>query len=191
MNPQPPVLETGALPVELLPSDGHRPPPKRRCGRASARWFDHQTDECTGSTRRWSNRGAGLRWCQDESMTTSASAGVASGAGSARSPGPYLCPNRCDHGIGDPGRRRQSQGPQSGRAAGRRLRRWRAGLSDTGLHRRRRRRGMPRSPQPPVHPRRGPAGTQRSDRGQDRARLRVPGRRRERAGDERRKTGGL
>ena len=100
-------------------------------------------------------------------------------------------PHRGHRRVGDAGRRRQGEGAQGGRPAGDRLRRRRAGLPDPGLHRRGRRRGVPRPAQPPLHPGRRAARAQAGDRRQDRARLRLRRRAGPGAGHQRRQAGGL
>ena len=77
------------------------------------------------------------------------------------------------------------------RATGDRFRGRRTRLPDPGLHRRGGRRRLPRPPQPPLHPRRRPARAQGGDRGEDRARLRLPGQRGAGAGHQRRQAGRL
>ena len=125
LNPQPPVLETGALPIELRPFDAvpHQPTNAYE-GRLYA---DLLRGESTVRPLAGSNPVPSVRWA-------------------ARGPIPHaqgcahdftrLPSHRRHHRVRHAGRGRQGQGPQGRRTAGHRLRRRRARLPDAGPHRR-------------------------------------------------------
>ena len=170
LNPQPSVLETDALPVELVPSDGS--PTARPPEPVSRAWPKHVENHQTGSlrggptaeskprrrTRTAPGRSpAPLRWSR---MTTAP-------IRLAPCP-PRLRPDRRHHRVRHARGRREGQGAQGRGPAGDRLRRRRARLPDPRLHRRGRGRGLPRPEEPPLHPGRRAARAEEGDRREDR-----------------------
>ncbi len=81
--------------------------------------------------------------------------------------GGHLRPDRRDRRVCHPGGRREGQGTQGRRPAGHRLRRGRARLPDSGLHRRGGAAGVRGAAVSQVHPGRGPAGAARGRGRQD------------------------
>ena len=178
LNPQPSVLETDALPVELVPSGGTRrdsgPHPTATC--TTWAWQslgeNHQSRESTGRAEGESNRprqrrsGPPLRWVHDRGpLHQRPSREPTRPAG--------LRPDRRDRRVRDAQGGCQGQGAQGRGPTGDRVRRGRARLPDPRLHRRGRGRGLPRPEEPPLHPRRRAARAQEGDRGEDAARQRA------------------
>ena len=181
-NPQPPVLETGALPIELLPfggrtdptvaatdaghaSAGVRRPPDRRVygvGPPQVEPRAHRdapvavdTSPCCGARM--------------SAMTDPAFTGLASAPRPARVSARIGAIAESATLAVDA----KAKALKARRPPGDRLRRRRARLPDPRLHRRGRRRGLPRPAQPPLHPRRRAARAAGGDRREDRARLRA------------------
>ena len=154
-NPQPPVLETGTLPIELRPYCAAaitlRPPSPGAAGMHRRRGPRPPVAESTACPTpgvepsrqaRFRAAHARPRWdapCQPPAARDPASATRPQPSGRCQ-PG-RTCRQRLrqrsgHHRVGHARRRRQGQGAQSRRPAGHRLRRRRARLPHPGLHRR-------------------------------------------------------
>ena len=168
LNPQPSVLETDALPVELVPSDGLARA-SRSSGHAGATALssghDHQGCSLrvnrTGRSRTAAEPApgrVGRARCEGASHRQPPRRDTASTLRAPRPP--RLRPHRRDRRVRDAGGRRQGQGAEGRRPAGDRLRRRRARLPDPRLHRRGGGRGLPRPAEPPLHPGRRAARAQ-------------------------------
>ena len=187
LNPQPPVLETGALPIELLPFRSprrHAPHPRSEPWAGDSMAVVNHRREVYARERHRVEPGAGAVRSGRPHLGTGSTATGAPVGGWCREraddvhhplqelrghrPATGVPADRRDRRVRDAGRRRQGQGAQGRGPSGHRLRRRRARLPDARVHRRGRGRGVPGGHEPPLHPGRRPARAQEGDRGQDR-----------------------